>query len=108
MANAAGKTSRLQTQPGDMHPYRDTPMCADRRSHPGSEELILYGLLVVIGAIPVGLALLQQAAFGIDATLGVIMIGAGTLGAIAYATRARPRSAGPAEAPSTGASRHVA
>ena len=64
-------------------------MPADRRSTPHPEELILYGLLVVIGAIPVVIALVQGAAFGIDATLGLGMVCAGAIGAIAYARRAR-------------------
>jgi hypothetical protein len=49
--------------------------------------VILYGLLVVIGAIPVVIALVQRAAFGVDATLGLLMVCAGAIGAIAYARR---------------------
>jgi hypothetical protein len=54
--------------------------------------LILYGLLVAIGAIPVALALLQGDSFGFDATLGALMVCAGALGAIGYAWRGRTRS----------------
>jgi hypothetical protein len=76
-----------------MHPYRDTAM----RTHPlfrlgpgpAVEELILYGLLVLIGAIPVAIALIQGAVFGVEATLGSLMLGAGALGAIRYVAQAR-------------------
>lgn len=71
-----------------MHPYRKPPMPADRPSTSHPEELILYGLLVGIGAIPVVIALVQRADFGVDATLGLLMVCAGAVGAIAYARRA--------------------
>ena len=63
-------------------------MFAKRSSKPDPEELILYGLLVVIGVIPVVIALVQRASFGVDATLGLLMVCAGAIGAIAYARRA--------------------
>jgi hypothetical protein len=56
---------------------------------PGSEELILYGLFVLIGAIPVAIALVQRAMFGVDATLGLLMVCAGAIGAIVHVRRAR-------------------
>lgn len=71
-----------------MHPYREPPMPAGRPSKPHPEELILYGLLVGIGAIPVVIALVQRATFGTDATLGLLMVCAGVLGAIVHARRA--------------------
>jgi hypothetical protein len=77
-----------------MHPYRKTSMRTEHPSTPSSEhpeELIVYGLLVLIGAIPVGNALIEQAPFGVEATLGVLMIGAGAIGAIAWAVQARRR-----------------
>lgn len=65
-------------------------MLADRSSKSHPEELILYGLLVVIGAIPVVIALVQRTAFGADATLGLVMVCAGAIGALVYyARRAR-------------------
>jgi hypothetical protein len=67
-------------------------MSADRPAPPHPEELILYGLLVVIGAIPVVIALVQRAAFGFDATLGLLMVCAGAIGAIAYAWRTHPNT----------------
>ena len=54
-----------------------------------SEELILYGLLVLVGAIPVVIALVRRETFGVDASLGLLMVCAGAIGAIAYAWRAR-------------------
>ena len=62
------------------------------RSDPGwkpcPEELILYGLLMLIGAIPVVIALAQQTAFGVEATIGIVMACAGLLGALDLAWRA--------------------
>jgi MFS superfamily sulfate permease-like transporter len=62
-------------------------MPADRRSTSHPEELILYGLLVGIGAIPVAIALVRHAAFGVEATLGLLMVCAGGIGAVTYARR---------------------
>ena len=75
-----------------MHPYREPPIPADRPSPAHPEELIFYGLLVVIGAIPVVIALVQRAALGVEATLGLLMIWAGAIGAIAYARRTHGRT----------------
>ena len=54
-----------------------------RRSRLDTEELILYGVLAVIGAIPVMMAIAQHAVFGVDATLGLLMLIAG-IGGVAY------------------------
>ena len=67
-----------------MHPYRERPT-SEAPPKPCSEDLVLYGLLVVIGAIPVAVAVLQRASFGIDATLGGLMVGAGVIGTVAHA-----------------------
>ena len=72
-----------------MPPYRETPMRADHPTNPSSEEPILYGLLVLIGAIPVAIALVQRAMFGVDATIGLLMVCTGALGEIAHVRRAR-------------------
>ena len=64
-------------------------MRTDHTTDPSSEELILYGLLVLIGAIPVAIALIQRAMFGVDATLGLMMVCAGAIGTIAHVRRAR-------------------
>jgi hypothetical protein len=70
-----------------MSPYRKSTVFADRSSRRHSEELIFYGLLVAIGAIPVVIASADHAAFGVEATLGLLMLGAGVIGAIFYGRR---------------------
>lgn len=75
-----------------MHPYRDRPMFASRNSHrPPVEELIIYALLMITGAIPVTSAVQAGCRFGVEATIGAIMIGAGGLGVISYAWAAARR-----------------
>lgn len=51
-----------------------------------AEERILYGLLIVIGLIPV---VITHGVFGVDATIGLLMIGAGALGFAAIAWKNR-------------------
>jgi len=63
-------------------------MRAEPSSNPSSEELIVYGLLLLVGAIPVVIAIAQHARFGVDATLGLLMVCAGAIGAITYLTQA--------------------
>jgi hypothetical protein len=78
-----------------MHPYREPPRRAHRcstgvpadQAQAPAEELIIYGLLLVIGAIPVAVALLGRATLGVEATLGLLMISAGVSGAVACALR---------------------
>jgi hypothetical protein len=67
-------------------------MLGDRSSTHHREELVLYGLLVVIGALPVGTTLARRAAFEVEATLGLLMVCAGVIGAVFYALRACGRS----------------
>ena len=67
-------------------------MPVERPSKPQPEELILYGLLVGIGAIPVVIALVQRASFGVEATLGLLMVCAGAIGMIVYARRTYNRT----------------
>jgi uncharacterized membrane protein YdjX (TVP38/TMEM64 family) len=76
------------------HPYRDLPVPATTASKPLLEELILYALLVAIGAIPVVLALADGGRFGVEATIGLIMLCAGLLGAFACFWRAAMRDPG--------------
>jgi uncharacterized membrane protein len=71
-----------------MQPLREVAMLANRTSKSHPEELVLYGLLVMIGAIPVAIAVVQRTAFGVEATCGLLMVVAGALGAIIYALRA--------------------
>jgi hypothetical protein len=76
--------------PDDMerstHPYRDLPVSAATVSKPLLEEMILYVLLVAIGAIPVVLALVDGSRIGVEATIGLIMVCAGLLGVISSST----------------------
>jgi hypothetical protein len=87
-APAAIPPSSVELAPA-MHPYRDAPVPGvdAPRSHP--EELILYSLLVAIGAIPAAIALIQRTAFGVEATIGLVMICTGGLGGLVYTRRAR-------------------
>jgi hypothetical protein len=62
-----------------------------RQPTTSSEERIIYGLLVVIGAIPVGVAIAQHAVLGADATLGLLMIAAGVVGWLIRSWGSRPR-----------------
>ena len=59
------------------------------RTRPLAEELIVYALLVVVGAIPVVVALARHAALQAEATIGLLMICAGALGVILHAVRLR-------------------
>jgi hypothetical protein len=73
-----------------MVPYRDRnrqePEMLSVRS---SEELVLYGLLIAIGALPFGLPLARHAAFGVEATLGLLMVGTGVVRIIVDMYRVR-------------------
>jgi hypothetical protein len=62
-------------------------MIANRSAQPPPEELVFYGLLVVVGVIPVALALVQRTVLGVEATLGLMMACAGIAGAIVHAWR---------------------
>jgi len=59
-----------------MHPYRRKAGNATRHVWPDSEELILFALLAAIGAIPVVITLLRHGTFGVEPTVGLLMIGA--------------------------------
>lgn len=74
-----------------MHPFRESAVHAKPRSRAQPEELILYALLIAIGAIPVAIALGEQAAFGVEATLGLIMMCLGALGGLGDLARSRRR-----------------
>jgi hypothetical protein len=74
-----------------MHPYRDPPIVDEPPAHGYPEEMIIYGLLVVIGAIPLVLALIAQTGFGAEATLGALMACAGAIGAVVSSSRRRRR-----------------
>jgi hypothetical protein len=61
-----------------MHPYRDAPMRPASTIDP--EGFVLYGMLMAIGAIPAVVAIVDGGAFGVDATLGLIMVVLGAAG----------------------------
>lgn len=65
------------------------PVTVKRPSKWESEELILYGLLVVIGAIPVVITLFQGVVFDVEATIGLFMVCAGLVGVVFRAVRSR-------------------
>lgn len=69
-------------------------MTANHSTKPFPEELIIYGLLVVIGVIPGLIALVQRTVFGVEATLGLLMACAGVAGAIVYTWRTRRQRIG--------------
>jgi hypothetical protein len=70
-------------------------MFAHRKSNrPPVEELIIYALLVITGAIPVTNAIEDGARFGVEATIGAIMIAIGAIGIIVYAWQAARRRPG--------------
>jgi len=52
-----------------------------------SDDLLVYGLLVAIGIIPVATTLARGVSFGVEATVGLLMVCAGILGAIVPPSR---------------------
>jgi hypothetical protein len=74
-----------------VHPYRQLPTDHEVRSAM-REERILYAALCVVGAIPLGIALLRGGGLGVEATLGLLMALAGLAGLIASARRPGRRS----------------
>ena len=73
-----------------MHPYREAPVPTKRRRNlVDPEDLVLYGLLIAIGVIPVAIAVIEHAAFGFDATLGLLMLAVGGVGLLVHVLRAR-------------------
>ena len=72
-----------------MHPYREAPARVERPAKPPAEELVLYALFILIGAIPVAIAVADDMRFGVEATIGLLLAGAGTIGTIAHGLRRR-------------------
>ena len=72
-----------------MHPYRDAPTPPPRRPNVDPEDLVLYGLLLVVGIIPVVITIIEGSAFGFDATLGLMMVVVGLVGMVFHVARAR-------------------
>ena len=67
-------------------------MPSDTHRNDCREELVLYGLLAVIGAIPVIIAIVERVPFSADASLGLLMVCAGLVGAIGHLWQARRTS----------------
>ena len=65
-----------------MHPYRRRAGNATRHVWPDSEELILYALLAGVGVIPVAITLLRHGTFGVEPTVGLLMIGIALFGCV--------------------------
>ena len=72
-----------------MHPYREFSSRGEHTMLSHTEERIVYALLVVVGLIPVATALAQGTVFGVEATIGLLMVLAGVIGAVSDALRAR-------------------
>jgi hypothetical protein len=66
-------------------------MSAPPPASPPGEELAIYALMSVLGAIPVVLAIATRTPFGTAATLGAAMTALGSAGLIRYRS-ARRRS----------------
>lgn len=75
-----------------MHPYRSAPMRTVEHAQIQPEDLVLYGMMIFIGIIPVIITLVEGAAFGFDATLGLMMVAVGLVGLLYHRLRARFRS----------------
>jgi hypothetical protein len=55
-------------------------MARRRQYLSGLEELLIYLALVIVGAIPIGVALVNRTGFGGEATIGLLMLLAGISG----------------------------
>jgi hypothetical protein len=61
----------------------------EQHPRPDREELVLYGLVAAIGTIPVVIALVAHEGFGLDATLGLLMMLIGLAGIVVQLARTR-------------------
>jgi len=73
-----------------MHPYRKHRPCG-AEPPAANEELVVYGALCVVGAIPVAVAVAHGGAFGVEPTLGMLMALAGVAGLVATLWHLRQR-----------------
>ena len=64
-----------------------------RRNGSFIEELIVYLVLVAVGAIPVVAALVRRTGLGVEPTIGLLMIFLGILGLFYLAWSRRDRTA---------------
>jgi hypothetical protein len=85
------------------HPYRGATPASHRPAAAPIEELIFYAALCLVGAIPIWTTATRSSAFGVEATIGVLMIAAGAIGLVsALALQlAQPRQAASPKQPST-------
>jgi hypothetical protein len=90
LARPAGPRGSIDATPPTEHSTQAAMSENDWKTAP--EELILYALLVVIGAIPVVIALTQREVFGVEATVGLLMVCAGAIGAIVRLWRSHGRT----------------
>jgi hypothetical protein len=75
------------------HPYRGAAPASHRPASVPIEELIFYAALCLVGAIPIWTTAARGGAFGVEATIGVLMIAAGIVGLVSSAfTAAGPLS----------------
>lgn len=65
-----------------LHPYRRPHVAAADATAARGEELILYVALCAVGAIPAVTTLARGAAFGVEPTLGLLMVLAGLIGLV--------------------------
>jgi hypothetical protein len=65
------------------HPYRKPPPTGGRAAAALGEELIFYVALCMVGAIPVAGVVSRRDAFGVEPTIGLLMMGAGIAGLLA-------------------------
>jgi hypothetical protein len=66
---------------------KDDTMANKAATPPDAEELILYAALLVIGAIPAAVAVLERHAFDCESTVGLMMLAAGLVGVIVQLQR---------------------
>ena len=63
-----------------IHPYRKPHPAGERAAAALGEELIIYVALCGVGAIPVAGVLSRGGAFGVEPTIGLLMMIAGIVG----------------------------
>ena len=64
----------------NLHPYRKRSSPAPRSTGALGEELIFYVALCLVGAIPLARPIARGGAFGVEPTIGLLMVIAGIAG----------------------------
>jgi len=67
----------------NIHPYRKLSPPDHRSTGPLGEELIFYVALCLVGAIPLATPIARGGAFGVEPTIGLLMVIAGIAGLLA-------------------------